>query len=83
LPHGKCLRFARTGQHGDVCDGVAEQGLSCGSQIFCLLELQTKAAKPRILELKREVEHGRFKAEPHDFTLDAQIDNYLIHVDSW
>ena len=51
--------------------------------MFCLNELHAKAAKPQILELKKEIEHGRFASEPQDFTLDAGIDNYLAHVDAW
>lgn len=52
--------------------------------VFCLRELHASAAKERIGRLRKELEAGmRFAKEPHDFTLDVQVDSYLSQVEAW
>jgi hypothetical protein len=48
--------------------------------VFCLQELHASSARLRLIKLKTEVEQGRFKNEPHDFTLQVLIDTFLRTV---
>jgi hypothetical protein len=45
--------------------------------VFCLTELRASSARERILQLREEIDQGRFDSEPRDLTLDAGIRGYL------
>jgi hypothetical protein len=51
--------------------------------VFCLRELRASAARERILQLREEIDQGRFDSEPRDLTLKASIVGYLRAEAQW
>jgi hypothetical protein len=51
--------------------------------VFCLNDLRAKSAKGQVSELQKAEHGGKRFRDPHDLTLELQIQHYLRDVDSW